>query len=327
VEEVGDSVIIRLLEPAPESEWKIVHKAGDILFVLTRQSDGSLITEWKELADDQKPGTYFKKHEGGTDDFTPNVSSIPEIQPADGMLVFKGLFIGMHLMQAAQVLDAALEFTYSVSEQEESMYNPPEKDYAILAMVGERTIEVTEIRHNIKENNIFRALVNSVDPQLDERIEVHFKALGNMQQAVEKVVDELNTGLGKWQLTFKDGSPYVAMRNLFTVTATDNGRVDGILLEPALSNCWFNVPDMSGSDFAQQFVDSYGIPSLQAKIEVVDPADQGLFGIYAKSLGLVESRAVTTWEYTSPAGYKLSLTDTKKITVEAVASAAQRKFD
>jgi hypothetical protein len=148
-----------------------------------------------------------------------------------------------------------------------------------------------------------------------------------MQQAVEKVVDELNTGLGKWQLTFKDGSPYVAMRNLFTVTATDNGRVDGILLEPALSNCWFNVPDMSGSDFAQQFVDSYGIPSLQAKIEVVDPADQGLFGIYAKSLGLVESRAVTTWEYTSPAGYKLSLTDTKKITVEAVASAAQRKFD
>jgi hypothetical protein len=332
VEETGNSVAIRFIELAPDNDSPDVPEPGVTFFVLHRQPDDIITTEWKEIDTDSVSGICFTKTDtdaasSDVDTIPGRATEIPDNKPADGMLVFKGLFVGMHLLQAAQVLDEAMEFSYSVEEQEESMYNPQEKDYTIQAAVGERTIKVTQIRHNTKENNIFRPIFNPVDPQIDERIESHFKSLGNMQQAVQKVVDELNAGLGNWQLNLKDGSPFISMRNLFAVGASVDGQVNYISLEPPLTVCWFNVLDMSGSDFAQQFIDSYGIPSLEGKVDIVDPADEGLFGAYFKSMGVVESKAVTTWEYTSPAGYKLSMTDEKKIVVEAVASASQRRFD
>jgi hypothetical protein len=334
VEMENSNLKVKFLKDRFENQFKSKYKQEDVLLVLARNDDGSITTNWEALrpilSSTMDSGLFFVRGNdlrgslpGGS---ATNIEQLdyPSQEPAEGMLVFKGLFIGMHLLQAATVLDQAIEFTHEVLEVEGP--GAREREYRIKAIVGGNAILVTSMTHLLDSNTIYsRPILIPLDPQLDERIESHFDSLGNMQESVQRVVNELNLGLRNGIVKLDNGFTCIAIRKLFVITATGDGLVNCIILMPELTNCWFNVTDMAGGDFVQQFKDSYKIPSLEPDFNVAAPED--LVGAFLESIGLAESQSVTTWVYTSPVGYKLSLTDEKRVTVEAVARASQRSFD
>ena len=89
------------------------------------------------------------------------------------------------------------------------------------------------------------------------------------------------------------------------IIADDNGKVTTIRFSRLLVNQMFQAENMEASEFAQTFAKSYKIPSLEPK----DSYDG--------------------WYYTSPEGYKVTISDGKDVFIEKTLSAkeSQSTFD
>lgn len=85
----------------------------------------------------------------------------------------------------------------------------------------------------------------------------------------------------------------------------DNGNLKLVRFPRSIVDPLFNVADMTAEEFAQVFVDSYGISEMK-------PHVQG---------------DMSGWMYTSPKGCKVAITDTKSLLLMKVATAAERKLD
>jgi hypothetical protein len=73
----------------------------------------------------------------------------------------------------------------------------------------------------------------------------------------------------------------------------------------------FNSGDMPARDFAKQFLHSYNLPELKPSSFPVRVGAEKIGG----------------WEYTSPKGFRVRISVNKDLTVEAVPSSGERKFD
>lgn len=329
----GESLVIVFAHDAPGTEFDSKFTKGDVLFSLDHREDGETITRWNKLESvylqNREAGNYFKKMLPGyierelpadlesDSDATQEdlaVFAKPGVdlkdlhgrQPTDDMLVFKGLYIGMDIGQAALKLDEAVDFRYEILETQKSTFKKAGLGFKIFAVLEKKSIEITEAGVELPQNKFYRYDIPSPDEQLLNRIEFHFNRLHNLEQTLELIVGELNAGLANWVQISEDGLLVSKRQNLFELVANSNQEIIRIVIEPALTNSWFNVEDMSAGNFTQKFITSYNIPMLEIEIEDYNT-------------GLIRS----------PAGYKLTITDSKKIIVEVAErfSETRRKFD
>lgn len=328
----GESLTIVYLQDAPDAEYNSAFTKGDVVFNLDRQEDEGVITRWNKLESiyqaNRKPGKYFKKMLPGfierelpadivSDSHTGqeaqaaiakpgvDIKGYDSRQPIDGMLVFKGLFIGMDIGQALLKLDEAIEFKYEIFDSPESALHKAGLGFKIFAVLEDKSIEITEAGVELPQNKFYKYVFLSPDNQLVDRIESHFNRLLDLEQALQLVVDELNAGLANWVQISEDGLLVASRYNLFTLIAKPNQELTKIVIEPPLTNSWFNVEDMPADKFVLEFITSYSIPLWEISIEP-----------YTGSM-----------VSTGAAGYKLTISDSKQITVEDVASSSERKFD
>lgn len=98
--------------------------------------------------------------------------------------------------------------------------------------------------------------------------------------------------VGIVQLPFSDGGKFVAL---------PDRKVGLILLNGSLVNDLFNAADMDASAFVKQFISAYDIPEMKV------------------------SDNLQSWTYTSPDGVKVTIDTQKKVSLEKVASAQDRK--
>ncbi len=87
---------------------------------------------------------------------------------------------------------------------------------------------------------------------------------------------------------------------------SQKGVVKELYMDEGAINFLFNVSDMDGAEFAAAIVENYDVPLMQPEF-----SDDG--NLY--------------WEYKDPRGVLLKIKDNKTLTMEKIASAAERKFD
>ncbi len=105
---------------------------------------------------------------------------------------------------------------------------------------------------------------------------------------------------------------------VWKIYADESGGVDEIYLHGDGVNALFNAGDMSAEEFAQSFVDAYGIPEMEIYAHDVDPA----------LIGLVGAAFTTGWAYADREnGWAVTISEDKQLTMKKVAAAAETKFD
>jgi hypothetical protein len=95
------------------------------------------------------------------------------------------------------------------------------------------------------------------------------------------------------------------------VEADSEKKVIGFRFPGEVVDKLFNGGDMPARDFAKQFLQSYNLPKLKAST-------------FAVRVGAEE---IDGWEYTSPKGFRVRISENKDLNVEAVPSSEERKFD
>ena len=246
--------------------------------------------------------------------------AIPKMRPADGMLVVKELFLGMHIAEALRILDNAINFSFAkeIDPRSDGGYDVY---FNVYFEIGEGALTTTIVEVNkygtFEVSDVAMALVGDKIEQLVEASNTaknQAPMLLSVEKAIEQVVKELNSGLGRctWLIQSGDKGHSGVTLDLGTRLVADaNQNVVSIGFGSSLVDHWFNVSDMTGQAFAQQFLDSYNVPELQVSIE-----QNALFGTSSMY-----------WHHTSPAGYQLTIGENKQLAIEAVATASERRFD
>ena len=98
------------------------------------------------------------------------------------------------------------------------------------------------------------------------------------------------------------------------VKANSDGVVTFIGIPSSLGDKLFNTADLDADSFAQQFIDSYGVPELKPFYERSDIA----INVHNTEQG---------WEYRSPAGFKLRVHSDKSVELEGTPKESERQFD
>ncbi len=121
---------------------------------------------------------------------------------------------------------------------------------------------------------------------------------------------------GKSELALESGE---TLRGLgWAFSCDDARRVTQIRLETSAVNKLFNAGDMTGEEFAQVFVDAYGIVEMAFYANDVDP-------IVAQ---FTRSFFTTGWAYVDREnGWAVTISENKQLTVKKVTAAADTKFD
>lgn len=241
-------------------------------------------------------------------------------KPVNGMLVVKGLFLGMRMYDALKIMDEAMAFSYS-QEIDQRSDGGEDVYFTIRAEIGEGsiaavlievnkygTLDVTPVLFpNIGER--LNELVGSTNTPKEQRAMV-----AATEQAIKKVIEELNSGLVlcPWLFDERRNKQTVITLDLGTIlVANADQEVVEIGLGTGLVDLWFNASDMSAQAFIQQFINSYSIPEM---------SPESSYNQFSESID-------TSWHHTSPAGFKLTIYENKAISIERVASAAERRFD
>ena len=91
--------------------------------------------------------------------------------------------------------------------------------------------------------------------------------------------------------------------------------VKQLLMDSECVDILFNVSDMDAEAFVQEFLNNYGIPSMEVNVDS-DLMRLGLAG-----------EPVITWQYRDPRGFLIGITKNKQLELQRIASSAERKFD
>jgi len=237
-----------------------------------------------------------------------------ERQQEAGMLVFKELFLGMPLESACNVIARSTKFDCTISKQGtgDDVYTL----YKIRAILEDDMINITEVFVNSESKKlIFGPVVFWVGAKTSRNsaetvIENNYKKNRYMSVVMQEVARNLTQDLRPFIIASEDGDGRILdLTGLCVITADRDNNVIDIKLEGSFTNAWFKVKDMSGEAFVKKFMDSYGIPEMQSTTFT--------------QFGLSE----TTWEYASPNGFKLDITDSKQIHVTSIIKESELKFD
>ncbi len=105
---------------------------------------------------------------------------------------------------------------------------------------------------------------------------------------------------------------------VWKIYADTSGGVDEIDLHRDGVDVLFNARDMSAEEFAQSFIDAYGIPEMKRYARDVDPA----------LIEFVGTAFTTGWAYVDRKNdWSVTITEDKQLTVKKITAAAQTKFD
>ncbi|MFP4501548.1 MAG: hypothetical protein ACLFTT_11160 [Candidatus Hydrogenedentota bacterium] len=105
----------------------------------------------------------------------------------------------------------------------------------------------------------------------------------------------------------------------WTMYTDGEGQVAAIFLYPNAVEALFNAADMSAEEFAQSFIDAYGIPEMQPEVDAFDT-------IRAQITGRLDRTG--DWAYVDRAhGWALTIRDNKEIRLERITKADDVSFD
>ncbi len=125
----------------------------------------------------------------------------------------------------------------------------------------------------------------------------------------------MRKGLGEaaWA-RLADTRPLVYDNEIPIVRANSHGVVTYIRIGAPLSDKLFNTADLTAQEFVKQLVNAYPIPTLKTFNDQMPGDSPGQL-------------TVSGWEYLSPLGYKIRITDSKAVTIQAIPKQTQRSFD
>ena len=105
----------------------------------------------------------------------------------------------------------------------------------------------------------------------------------------------------------------------WTLFVDGNGNVAAIALSPGAVDALFNAGDMGAEEFAQSFMDAYGVPEMEPEVYEFDPIRAQITGRYNRSTG---------WTHTDREnGWDLNILDTKGLTLKRIATSQETAFD